>query len=140
MSMIGKSLAHYKIVTKVIQGEIVGWALKRPIIIILLTTSLFITSISCSDFNRNTASLVNTYSVGGMIIGLSGTIVLQNNGGNNLTVNANSGFTFSTALNNGAAYNVTVSSQPSNQFCTVTNGSGTINSANVPTACRSCTS
>ena len=37
-----------------------------------------------------------TYSVGGRVSGLSGTVVLQDNGGDNLTVTANGSFTFAT--------------------------------------------
>ena len=37
-----------------------------------------------------------TFSVGGTVSGLSGTVVLQNNGGNDLSVSANGPFTFTT--------------------------------------------
>ncbi len=52
-----------------------------------------------------------TYSVGGSVSGLSGTVVLQNNGGNDLSVSANGSFAFSTQLASGAAYAVTVKKQ-----------------------------
>lgn len=68
----------------------------------------------------------NTFSIGGTLSGLNGTIVLQNNGSNNLTLTANGGFTFSSALAHGAAYNVTVLTQPTGQTCAVTNGAGTV--------------
>ncbi|MCX7633139.1 MAG: hypothetical protein N2Z22_07395, partial [Turneriella sp.] len=79
-----------------------------------------------------------TYTVGGTVSGLSGTLVLQNNGGDNLTLNSNGNFTFATALPNGASYNVTVHSQPMGQNCTVTNGSGTISGANVTNVTVNC--
>ena len=63
--------------------------------------------------------------------GLSGTVVLQDNGGDELSVSANGAFTFATKLPAGAAYNVTVKTSPSGQTCTVANGSGTVGSANV---------
>ena len=44
-----------------------------------------------------------TYSVGGTLSGLSGTVVLQDNGGDNLTLTANGSFTFATQLVGGAA-------------------------------------
>ncbi len=52
--------------------------------------------------------------------------MLQDNGGDSLTVTANGSFTFKTAVTNGA-YAVTVLTQPvsPNQLCTVTAGSGT---------------
>ena len=80
-----------------------------------------------------------SYSVGGTVSGLSGTVVLQDNGGDNLSVTANGSFTFATALAGGAAYNVTVKTNPSGQTCTVSNGSGTVGSANVTNVAVSCT-
>ena len=73
-------------------------------------------AVTCS----NTAS----YTVGGTVSGLSGTVVLQDNGGDDLSVTANGSFTFATALR-GAAYSVTVKTNPSGQTCTVSSGSGT---------------
>ena len=70
----------------------------------------------------------NTFSVGGTISGLSGTVVLQNNGTSNLSISANGAFTFAGYLTGGSAYNVTVFSQPTDQTCTVSSGSGTVNS------------
>jgi hypothetical protein len=64
------------------------------------------------------------FTVGGNVSGLTGSVTLQNNGGNNLVRNANGGFTFTTALASGSAYAVTVASQPAGQTCTVANGSG----------------
>ena len=80
-----------------------------------------------------------TYTVGGTVSGLSGTVVLQDNGGDNLSVSANGPFTFATALAAGAAYNVTVKTNPSGQTCTVSSGSGTIASANITNVAVSCT-
>src|SRR5689334_19991755 len=81
-----------------------------------------------------------TYKVGGSVSGLSGTVVLQDNGGDNLTVSANGPFTFATALASGAGYAVTVKTNPAGQTCTVASGSGTIGSANVTNVAVSCTS
>ena len=82
---------------------------------------------------------VATFTVGGTVSGLSGTVVLQDNGGDNLSVTANGPFTFATSLASGAAYSVTVKTNPSGQTCTVTSGSGTIGSANVTNVAVSCT-
>ena len=79
-----------------------------------------------------------TYSVGGTISGLSGTVVLENNGGNDLSTSANGAFTFSTPLAEGAAYNVTVKTNPTGQTCTVTNPSGTMATANVTNVSVTC--
>ncbi len=74
---------------------------------------------------------VNTFTVGGTVSGLSGSLVLQNNAANNLTIAVNGPFSFPTALPNGNAYSVTVLTQPAGQTCTVTNGAGTVSGANV---------
>ena len=80
-----------------------------------------------------------TFTVSATVSGLVGTTVLQNNGGNNLSVSANGVATFTTALANGAAYAVTVLTKPSSQICTVFNGSGVIASANVTNVTVVCT-
>jgi hypothetical protein len=79
-----------------------------------------------------------TYTIGGTVSGLTGTgLVLQDNGGNNLSVSASGSFTFSTAVDSGAAYSVAVFTQPTDQSCTVTSGSGTAsgNVTNVQVSC-----
>src|SRR5262249_36980412 len=79
-----------------------------------------------------------TYTIGGAISGLGGTVVLQNNGGDNLTSSANGAFTFATAMPNGGAYNVSVLTQPAGQTCSVTNASGKVSGANVATVQVDC--
>ena len=56
-----------------------------------------------------TSSVAGTYSIGGTISGLSGTVVLENNGGDDLSISANGTFTFSSLLDQSAPYAVTVS-------------------------------
>jgi 6-phosphogluconolactonase (cycloisomerase 2 family) len=83
-----------------------------------------------------------TYTVGGTAAGLSGTgLVLQNSGGNNLSVTANGAFTFPTGLATGAAYAVTVQTQPLSpmQTCVVANGAGSVGGANVANVTVTCT-
>jgi hypothetical protein len=80
-----------------------------------------------------------TYTIGGTVSGLAGSgLVLQNNGGDNRSITANGSFTFATTLANGAAYNVTVFTQPAGGSCSVTNGSGTVNAANVTNVSVTC--
>jgi len=81
--------------------------------------------------NVQVACSANAYTVGGTISGLTGSVVLQNNGGDSLTSNSNGTFTFPTPVATGGTYNVTVQTQPAGQTCTVTNGSGTIGGSNV---------
>jgi len=81
----------------------------------------------------------NTYTVGGAASGLGAgkTVVLQNNGRDDLTVSANGGFTFATAMASGAAYAVTIRTQPAGQTCSLSAASGTVN-ANVSNIGLSC--
>jgi 6-phosphogluconolactonase (cycloisomerase 2 family) len=83
-----------------------------------------------------------TYTISGAVSGLTGTgLVLRNNGTNDLAINANGAFQFTTALVNSAAYAITVATQPSapTQTCVVGNGSGTVGSANVTNIAVTCT-
>jgi len=78
-------------------------------------------------------------SIGGTAAGLSGSsVVLQNNGGDNLTVAAAGTFKFAIPLAAGATYNVTVLTQPSNRTCTVTNGTGTVGGTDVTNIIVTC--
>jgi DNA-binding beta-propeller fold protein YncE len=82
------------------------------------------------------------FAIGGMVTGLSGSgLVLQNNGGDDLLVTATGAFTFTGRLANGTAYAVTVKTQPSSptQYCVVTNGSGTVGTANITNVTVACT-
>jgi hypothetical protein len=89
-----------------------------------------------------TSILVNctaAYTVGGTVRGLAGkNLILQNNAGDDLTLNANGQFAFPTPLADGAAYAITVKQNPTDkwQTCTVStvaggDASGTIQAANV---------
>ena len=85
---------------------------------------------SCgSSYSAPTGS--TTYTIGGTVSNLAtgNSVVLQDNGGDNLTVSANGNFTFTKAINAGGAYAVTVSTPPSSpaQICIVSNGSGSAN-------------
>lgn len=70
-----------------------------------------------------------TYAVGGTVSGLAGTLVLRNNGADELSVSANGGFRFAQALPQGAAYDVTVRTQPAGQICALAGASGTATAA-----------
>src|SRR5437867_3586195 len=78
------------------------------------------------------------FSVGGTVSGLSGTVALQNNGGDNLSISVNGGFTFAAALTNSSPYAVTVLAQPAGQTCTVANGAGTVAGANITNVTVTC--
>jgi hypothetical protein len=65
------------------------------------------------------------FTIGGSVTGLTGTVVLQNNGKDDLSLTANGSFTFATKSAKDATYAVTVLTQPSGQICTVNSGGGT---------------
>jgi 6-phosphogluconolactonase len=74
----------------------------------------------------------NTYAVSGNVTGLSGAgLVLQNNGANDLTIDADGAFMFPALVASGSGYSVTVDTQPSggSEYCSVSNGDGTIGGA-----------
>lgn len=72
-------------------------------------------------------------AVGGTVSGLalSGSVVLQNNGADDLTVSSDGPFNFSSPVAQGSSYDVTVLTQPANQTCTVSSGTGTVDRAAV---------
>jgi sugar lactone lactonase YvrE len=78
-----------------------------------------------------------TYTVGGTVSGLNGSLVLQNNGGNDYTVSANGSFSFPSGFTN--SYAVTVLTQPAQQRCDVINGFGFNMVANITNVTIVCT-
>jgi subtilisin-like proprotein convertase family protein/subtilisin family serine protease len=97
----------------------------------------------CGGGPSSSAPPIPTYTIGGTIAGLTGSgLVLRLNGTGNLPVNPNAtAFTFIAQLASGASYAASVLTQPTgpSQTCTVTNGSGTVASANVTNISISCT-
>ena len=98
----------------------------------VVSTNVTNVTVSCGD---------NEYNVQATVTGLlsGNSLVLLNNGGDALTVTANSvvPYDFSTPAAAGATYDVTVQSVTAGQTCSVANGSGTIAGSNV-TATVSC--
>lgn len=85
-------------------------------------------SVACSD--------IPTYSISGVVIGLTGSgMVLQNGGGDDLVINGTGtvNFTFQNTLLDGGAYDVSIASDPNSphESCTVTNGSGVITGSDI---------
>jgi len=79
------------------------------------------------------------YSLGGTMVGLLGSVVLNNNGGEELiTLSDNGTFTFNSKLANGSPYNITVEKQPYPQTCSVANGNGKIQGQNVSNVWVTC--
>jgi hypothetical protein len=89
------------------------------------------------------AGAPTAYTIGGHVSGLAGSgLVLQQNGGDDLAIDADGEFTFATPLEDGASYAVTVFAQPGDpaQTCTIENGNGTVDGANVDDIAVTCTS
>ena len=78
------------------------------------------------------------YSVGGTVTGLSGSVVLQDNGGDDLTLSGNGPFQFQTPLADGTNYHVAITNSPAGLTCRITNADGTIASASVTNIAISC--
>ena len=96
-------------------------------------------TVATANVTSVSVTCASLYTVGGTATGLTGSLVLQNNGGNNLMVPSNGSFTFTTSLASGAAYAVTVLTPPAGQTCTVHNGAGNVGTANVAGVSVDCT-
>jgi N-acetylneuraminic acid mutarotase len=101
---------------------------KLQLLVILAISPFFLAA--CNNTQTQNVQPVTSYSIGGTVVNLAangGGLVLQDNGGDNLIVNANGSFKFPTALAGGSSYKVTVFGQPSNpaQTCGVMSGAGT---------------
>lgn len=81
-----------------------------------------------------------TYTVGGSISGLTGTVVLES-GGVSKSFSTNGTQTLTNPIPDGTVYALSVKTQPAGQICTVTNGSGTVhaNVTNVVVTCAAMT-
>lgn len=97
---------------------------------VISSTNVTNVSVTCS------AGTMPSYTVGGSVSGLNGSVVLRllrsGNVMGDLIVNTNGLFTFTPTLGDAAPYTVIVESQPNGQHCTVSSGAGlVIASANV---------
>lgn len=87
-------------------------------------------------FHVNLGAQVSSgYKIGGKVMLLNGTVILQNNNGDNLTISATDrgviqNFSFANSVAVGENYNISITAQPVGQICLVINGSGSVD-ANV---------
>jgi exo-beta-1,3-glucanase (GH17 family) len=94
-----------------------------------------------SNVTNIAISCANVYTIGGTIANLNGSIVLQNNGQNSLSVSgsgASTPFTFLQPVASNGAYAVTIQTQPAGQSCTITGGASGNATANVTSVAISC--
>jgi hypothetical protein len=82
---------------------------------------------------------IQTFFIGGRVEGAAGVLTLQNSNGRTLTLRGDGSFVFETQMVANAIYNVTVPVHPDSQICLVTNGSGTVKSADVRDVTVTCT-
>jgi hypothetical protein len=83
------------------------------------------------------------FAVGGSVTGLLGQgLVLQNNGGDSISIPHDGGFAFPTKIASGSMYAVTVSANPTGptQTCNVAMGSGSVVDAAITTVQVTCSS
>ncbi|WP_373044166.1 hypothetical protein [Vulgatibacter sp.] len=98
-------------------------------------------TITGSDVVLEVTCATDTFTVGGTVTGLRGTgLVLQNNGGDPITIDADGPFAFPTALPDGSTYRVEVATQPADSFqiCSVTSSFGRLAGANVESVAVDC--
>ena len=101
-------------------------------ILLLAIYALILAACGSSDTSDkgNELTIPQYYKVGGSVTGLNGTLVLHYQGGSAHTLSKNGSFTLNNAVA-GATYDIVIQSQPSGQVCTITNGSGTVRTADV---------
>ena len=77
----------------------------------------------------------DSFSIGGTVTGLQGEgLVLQNNGGDSLSIERDGQFSFQTPIPDGSSFEVTVFAQPNtvlDEICRVTYGLGTVRGSDV---------
>ncbi len=86
-------------------------------------------TIFSGDTLVNFVCVTNKYTIGGTVTGLltGNELVLQNNNGDDLTLDQDASFVFATAIDDGSVYSVSIKNQPINnphQTCTITNATG----------------
>lgn len=101
----------------------------------LIALGSFVLMLACSSGGPTISPV---FRVGGMVSGLDGTLVLQNNGVDDLNVTADGPFAFPTRLSTGEGYLVSVLSQPPAQTCVVSNRSGIVGGVDVTSVTVAC--
>lgn len=108
---------------------------QSPLYFVRITIALFTIGLtSCGGGGSDPSSANNTgaqYSIGGSIFGLSGTVILQDNLSDTLSLSSNGAFNFLQKLPTGSDSNVTILAMPSGQVCTVNRGVGVVASSNI---------
>ncbi len=101
--------------------------MKQSIIFIVFILSIN----SCSLFDKPKRDPSPLLTVKGTISKLAGTVVLQNNGKDDLSISSDGVFEFKMDPTENPSYNITVKNQPAGRTCIVSNGSGAIENPNI---------
>lgn len=89
--------------------------------------------------NVNVTCTTSKFRVGGSSSGVTGTVVVQNNGADNTTLPIGTGiYGFPTTLLSGSTYAVTVAQKPPTLACSIANGAGTVKGGDVTNANITC--
>lgn len=120
-------------------GATVNRTLQRFAMFTFYSTGLVIALAigGCGGGGGSSDSGSPTYSIGGTVSGLSGSIALANNG-STLTLSADGTFSFPTKVTDGSNYAVTIATQPSGQTCSLANAIGKISGANITNVTVTC--
>src|SRR5581483_49841 len=112
-----------------------GERMKSFLLVCSILALLTFTACGGGTSSSTTPPPPQTYTISVSVTGLTGgSLVLQNNGGNDLTITADGTFAFAGTLNSGAAYNIAVKTQPSGQTCSLGNNSTGTATSNVTVA------
>jgi len=98
-------------------------------------------TVSSLDAVLTTVCETAKFKVGGVVKNMVGKgLVLQNNGADDLTLDANGAFTFKAGVKHTSPYAVTIKTQPNTpaQVCSVLAGTGTINAAEITNVVVDC--
>ncbi|VAW55582.1 Invasin domain protein [hydrothermal vent metagenome] len=99
-------------------------------------------TVSANVTNVDVTCATNTFTIAGNISGIpSGeTVTLQNNGGDDLLINADGAFIFTTPIADGAGYNVTILVDAATATCTPSGGTGsdTVSGSNITNVTIGC--
>ena len=88
--------------------------------------------------NANNNLAAGSFQIGGSITGLLGSVTIANNSTDTLTLTQNGAFTFTQAIADNTAYSVTIITNPATQVCSISNGNGIVQGANVTNIAINC--
>ena len=102
---------------------------------VLLVT---ITLTACGGADNGVIPEIPSYSIGGTVSGLNGSVVLLNNGRDELTVSEDGAFEFSDDMGKNQEYAVTVLFHPKGSSCVISNDTGTVTDHDITNVAINC--